>query len=154
MKFYDIADVRQCQKIIEPENLKTIWLRDINQLGRRYIRGWVRRGLNILDFSPNELDSFLYLLKLSGPCNFAKRDIIYDNLIIQVPESARGLLMDRKRFNLIIIMWHYLNQEYFRRSDKDAYHQLGPSYKIKRKILRRFEGYYKLSSKVKTCIFD
>ena len=102
--FYDIPQVRQCRKIIQPEDLKKIWLRDINQLGRRYIRGWVRRGLNMLDFSSNELDSFLYLLKLSGRCNFAKRDIIYDNIIIQVPESARCFQMDRKRFNFIIIM--------------------------------------------------
>jgi hypothetical protein len=69
--------------------------------------------------------------ELSGPCDFAKRDIIYNNLIIQVPESSRSLLMDRKRFHLLIIMCHYLNQEYF---DKDAYDQLGPFYKIKPKL--------------------
>jgi hypothetical protein len=151
----DINDVIKGPMINKSENLKNIWLRNINILGRRYIGGWVRGGVNRLDISFHELEAFLYLIQLSGHCDFAKRDIIYNNLIKQVPESSRSLLMDRKRFHLLIIMWHYLNQEYFRRSDKDAYHQLGPSYKIKRtKILRRFEGYYKLSSKVKTCIFS
>jgi len=149
LKFYDIPEVRQCRKIIEPENLKKIWLRDINILGRRYRRGWVQRGVNRLDISFGELEAFLYLIRLSGPCDFAKRDIIYNNLIIQVPESSRSLLMNRKRFHLLIIMWHYLNQEYFRRLDKDAYDQLGPFYKIKPKIIRRFEGYYELNLKVK-----
>ena len=96
--------MRQGREIKEPENLKKIWVRDINNLGRRYIRGWVRRGINRLDISLDELEAFLYLIQISGPCNFAKRDIIYNNFIIQVPESARGLVMDRKRFNLIIIM--------------------------------------------------
>jgi hypothetical protein len=141
--------VRQDQKLIEPEDLKIIWLRDINQLGRRYVGGWVRRGLNMLDFSSNELDSFLHLLKLSGPCNFAKRDIIYDNLSLMSPESIGGSIMNRKRFNLIVIVWHYLNQSYYRRIDKTAYDQLGPHYQIERKIIRRFEGYYKLNLKVK-----
>ena len=67
-----------------------------------------------------------------------------------VPETNRSLIMDRKRFNLLIIMWHYLNQTYFRKLDKLAYHQLGPYYKIERKIIRRFEGYYKLNSEDKS----
>ena len=150
----DINGVIKGQMINKSENLKNIWLRNINILGRRYIRGWVRRGVNRLDIRFDELEAFLYLIQLSGHCDFAKRDIIYNNLIIQVPESSRSLLMDRKRFHLLIIMWHYLNQEYFRRSDKDAYDQLGSFYKIEPKIIRRFEGYYKLSSKVKTCIFN
>ena len=150
MRVNDIDVVIKGQMINKSENLKNIWLRDINILGRRYRRGWVRRGVNRLDISFGELEAFLYLIRLSGPCDFAKRDIIYNNLIIQVPESSRSLLMDRKRFHLLIIMWHYLNQEYFRRLDKDAYDQLGPFYKIKPKIIRRFEGYYELNLKVKS----
>jgi hypothetical protein len=50
-------------------------------------------------------------------------------------------------------MWHYLNQEYFRRLDKDAYDQLGPLYQINPKIIRRFEGYYKLKLKAKNVDF-
>jgi hypothetical protein len=121
--------------INKSENLKNIWLQNINILGRRYIGGWVRRGVNRLDISFDELEAFLYLIQLSGYCDFAKRDIIYNNLIIQVSESDKSLLMNRKRFHLLIIMWHYLNQEYFRRSDKDAYDQLGPFYNIKPKII-------------------
>jgi len=138
------------QMINKSENLKKIWLQNINILGRRYIGGWVRRGVNRLDISFVELEAFLYLIQLSGHCDFAKRDIIYNNLIIQVPESDKSLLMDRKRFHLLIIMWHYLNQEYFRRLDKDAYDQLSSFYKIKPKIIRRFEGYYELNLKVKS----
>lgn len=137
----------EAQKINKNEDLKSIWLRDINKLGRRYIVGWFKRGLNKLEIRLDELESFLYLIELCGPCNFAKRNIMYDSLKLMSPESTGGPIMDRKRFNLLIITWHYLNQLYFRRLDKSAYHQLGPHCKVGRKIIRRFEGYYKLNSK-------
>jgi hypothetical protein len=146
LSLHDICEVIYAPKINKKEDLKSIWLRDINKLGRRYIAGWFIRGVNRLEISLNELECFLYLIKLCGPCNFAKRNIMYDSLKLMSPESTGGPIMDRRRFNLIIITWHYLNQLYFRRLDKTAYHQLGPQYKVGRKIIRRFEGYYKLNS--------
>jgi len=64
-------------------------------------------------------------------------------------ESIGGPIMNRKRFNLLVIVWHYSNQSYYKRIDDGAYHQRGSQYLIERKIIRKFEGYYKLNLKVK-----
>ena len=103
----------------------------------------------MLDFSSNELDLFSYLLRLSNHCKFVKRGIIYNNIILVVSESSRNILMDRKCFNLLIIMWHYLDQTYLRRTDKGIYNYLDLYYKIERKNIRTFGEYYKLNFKVK-----
>lgn len=140
----DTFHMKQDPELVGNEELENIWLRDINLYGRRYIKGWVRRGLNRLDTSYYEFKAFLYLIKLSGPCNFAKRDLMYDNLKILCPEQEVGLVISRKRFKLLVIAWHYVNQAYFRRKDLIAYQQLSPAYQVDSNVIRRFEGYYQM----------
>ena len=149
----DIYHVKQDPGLVLNEDLKMVWLRDINIFGRRYIKGWVRRGLNRLDTSYCEFNSFLNLIKLSGPCNFAKRDLMYDDLKVLCLEREYGLLISRKRFKLLVIAWHYVNQSYFQRKDLIAFQQLAPAYQIDSKVLRRFEGYYQMRLKTKISEF-
>ena len=148
-RFGYIIDQIQDRKIEDKGKLQILWHRDINYYGRKYIKGWVRRGLNRWDITFDEFKSFLYLIHMSGYCNFAKRDEIYDRLIILSPESSRGYIMARKRFHLILIAWHYVNQAYYRRNKEFAYQQLSPFYQVESKVIRRFEGYYHLRPKTK-----
>ena len=61
------------------------------------------------------------------------------------PESTGGPIINRKRFNLLVIMWYYL-----RRIDIVAYNQLDIYYKVEVKLIRRFERYYELYLNVKS----
>ena len=143
-KSNDIFRVIDDPELVKMEALENLWLQDINYYGRKYIKGWVRRGLNRFDTSFCEFKSFLYLIKLSGYCNFAKRDLIYDSLKVLCPESKGGLIISRNRFKLLMIAWHYVNQAYFRRKDQVAYQQLSPGYQVDSKVIRRFERYYQM----------
>ena len=149
-RFGDMIGQIQDREIEDNDKIQNLWHRDINYYGRKYIPGWRRRGLNRLDISFDEFRSFLYLIQMSGTCNFAKRNEIYDNLILLCPESTRSNLMSRKRFNLIVIAWHYVNQAYFKRKQQLHYQQLLPFYQVESKVIRRFEGYYHLRPKTKT----
>jgi len=137
-------DQIQDLEIDDKDKIQNLWHRDINCYGRKYIPGWRRRGLNRLDISVDEFRSFLYLIQMSGTCNFAKRNEVYSNLTLLLPESTRTNFMSRKRFNLIVIAWHYVNQAYFRRKQQLAYQQLSPFYQVESKVIRRFEGYYRM----------
>jgi hypothetical protein len=147
--FDDTNDMIQDRMIQDKAKLQNVWHRDINYYGRKYIPGWTRRGLHRLDISFDEFKTFLYFIKMSGYCNFAKRDEIYDSLTIMTPESTRDHYMSRKRFHLIIIAWHYVNQVYFRREQQLSYQQLSPFYQVEDKVIRRFESYYRLRTKTK-----
>jgi len=150
LRFGDMIDQIQDREIEDNDKIQNLGHRDINYYGRKYIKGWVIRGLNRWDITFDEFKSFLYLIKMSGYCNFAKRDEIYDHLTVLSPESSRGYIMVRKRFHLIVIAWHYVNQAYYRRNNQSAYQQLSPFYQVESKVIRRFEGYYCLRSKTKT----
>ena len=143
------VDTIQDRKIGDNAKLQNLWYRDINYYGRKNIPGWTRRGLHRLDISFDEFKTFLYLIKMSGYCNFAKRDEIYNSLTVVSPESDGNHIMNRKRFHLIIIAWHYVNQAYFRREHQLSYQQLSPFYQVEEKVIRRFEGYYQLRTKPK-----
>ena len=142
-------EVIQDRKLGDEEDLENLWHLDINNFGRRFIKGWVVRGVNRWDISFYEFKSFLYLIHMSGSCNFAKRDEIYNKVIITSPESTGGYILSRKRFNLIIIAWHYVNQAYFRRKDPNSYLQIPPFFRIDARVLKRFEGYYQVRSRYK-----
>jgi hypothetical protein len=147
-RFGHMIDQIQDREIEDNDKIQNIWHhRDINYYGRKYIPGWRIRGLNRLDITFNKFRSFLYLIQMSGTCNFAKRNEIYTNLTLLHPESTRTNLMSRKRFNLIVIAWHYVNQAYFRRKQQLAYQQLSPFYQVEDKVIRRFECYYQLRQK-------
>jgi len=143
----DTVNMIQDRKIGDEAKLQSLWHRDINYYGRRYIPGWTRSGLHRLDISFDEFKTFLYLIKTSGYCNFAKRDEIYNSLTVLTPESTGDHIMSRKRFHLIIIAWHYVNQAYFRREQQLSYQQLSPFYQVEDQVIRRFEGYYQLRPK-------
>jgi len=149
-RFGHMIDQIQDREIGDNDKIQKIWHQDINYYGRKHIPGWRRRGLNRLDISFDEFRSFLYLIQISGTCNFAKRNEIYNNIILLPPESTRSNLMSRKRFNLIVIAWHYVNQAYFRRKQQFHYQQLLPFYQVESKVIRRFEGYYCPRPKTKT----
>lgn len=145
----DAIDMIQDRMIQDKAKIQNLWYRDINYYGRKYIPGWTRRGLHRLDISFDEFKTFLYLIQLSGNCNFAKRDDIYNSLTVVSPESTGDHYMSRKRFHLIIIAWHYVNQAYFRRKEQLSYQQLLPFYQVEEKVIRRFESYYRLRTKTK-----
>ena len=140
-------EVLQDRKLGDEEDLENLWHVDINYFGRKFIKGWVVRGVNRWDISFNEFKSFLYLIQMSGSCNFAKRDEIYNKVIITSPESMGGYILSRKRFNLIIIAWHYVNQAYFRRKDPNSYLQIPTFFRIDASVIKRFEGYYQVRLK-------
>jgi hypothetical protein len=88
---------------------------------------------------------FFTSASVAGP--FAKRDKIYNKVIITSPESMGGYILSRKRFNLIIIAWHYVNQAYFRRKDPNSYLQIPTFFRIDASVIKRFEGYYQVRLK-------
>ena len=69
------------------EELLKSWYSKAVYLGRKYIKGWVKRSRDTIDISFYELRLFLYRVKLIGPCNFLKRNEIYDNILSLVSSS-------------------------------------------------------------------
>jgi len=139
------SDVLDSRELDKSEELLKLWYGKTNDLGRKYIKGWVRRGRDIIDITFNEFKLFLYIIKSIGHCNFLKRNEIYDNIlsVVSFSETISSEPINRKRFNLIMIAWNYLNQSYFRES-KVFYDELYPFYQVESYIIRKFESYYGL----------
>jgi hypothetical protein len=139
---FDMLDSRKLEK---SEELINLWYSKTIDLGRKYIKGWVKRGLDTINILLYEFKSFLYIIKLTGNCNFLKRNDIYDNIrsVMNPSETSTSVLINRRRFNIIMIAWSYLNQSYFRNS-KALYEDLQPFYQTETHIIRKFESYYGL----------
>ena len=142
------SDMLDSRKLDKSEELINLWYSKTNDLGRKYIKGWVKRGLDTINISLYEFKSFLYIIKLTGPCNFFKRKEIFDNIRSNMnpSETPASVLITWKRFNIIMIAWNYLNQSYFRNS-KAMFEELQPFYQVEAHIIRKFESYYGLKLK-------
>ena len=139
------SEMLDSRKFGKSEELLILWYRKTIDLGRKYIKGWVKRSQDTLNISFNEFESFLYILKMTGSCNFMKRNKIYDDMLSIINRSGTTTidLINRKRFNLVMIAWTYVNQSFFR-GNIAFYEELLPFFQVECSIIRKFESYYVL----------
>jgi len=103
------------------------WVTNTNIFGRRYYRGWVKRGVAIWDTCVEEFKAFLALIVLTGINKWSNRDEMFRRGEREFPFVHR--IMTKKRYGVLMVCWHYLNVDHYRAmtpEEQSAYRRAHP----------------------------